>query len=71
MRLVISQMLCRVLPKVDLGTILAEIEGIGYAIRYGLIRATPEALDYIEGTEAFVALAQRGCTEEGRQPDPK
>ena len=37
MQRVIGEMLFRVLPRVDLATLIGNAEGIGYAIRYGFI----------------------------------
>jgi len=58
MQRVIGEMLFRVLPRVDLATLIGNAEGIGYAIRYGFIEPRREALD---GIDDFTALAERGC----------
>jgi hypothetical protein len=56
----IGEMLFRVLPRVGLGAIVANAEGIGYALRYGVIEPKATALDAIADTEDFEALAGRG-----------
>jgi hypothetical protein len=48
MQRVIGEMLFRVLPRVDLATLIGNAEGIGYAIRYGFIETLREALDGID-----------------------
>lgn len=60
LELAISEMLFRVLPRVELGAILGQVEGIGYAIRYGIIAVSPDALDSIANTEQFEELAAKG-----------
>jgi hypothetical protein len=57
---VLTEMLGRVLPRVDLGTLIARSEGIGYALRYGIIAATGDALDGIADITAFEQLADQG-----------
>jgi hypothetical protein len=56
----IGEMLFRVLPRVGLGAIVANAEGLGYALRYGVIDAKATALDAIADTNDFEALAVRG-----------
>ena len=60
LRLALSEMLFRVLPRVDLGVVLAEVEGIGYALRFGLIPQRADALDEIADDKAFEELAAKG-----------
>lgn len=69
LRLALSEMLFRVLPKVDLGEILACVEGIGYAIRYGLIAPKADALDGIADTDGFAHLAERGYAADQADSD--
>jgi hypothetical protein len=64
LKLALTAMFFRVLPKVDLGVLIADAEGIGYALRYGVIEQKPTALDGIENTEAYQSLAQRGYDAE-------
>ena len=56
----IGEMLFRVLPRVGLGAIVANAEGIGYALRYGVIEPKATALDAISDTEDLEALAGKG-----------
>jgi hypothetical protein len=35
LKIALGEMLFRVLPRVDLGTLVGNVEGIGYALRYG------------------------------------
>ena len=50
--LALSGMLYRVLPRANLGVLLANPAGIGYAQRYGIIELHREALDGIADTDA-------------------
>ena len=56
----LSEMLYRVLPRVNLGVLLANATGIGYALRYGIIEPHREALDSIADTDAYRELAEKG-----------
>lgn len=56
----IGDMLFRVLPRVGLEAIVANAEGIGYAVRYGVIELKATALDAILDTHDLEALAGRG-----------
>lgn len=53
-------MFFRVLPCVDLGTLLGVAEDIGYALRFGIIDPKPDALDKIADTSALEELARKG-----------
>lgn len=64
LKLAVGGMFYRVLSRVDLGVILADAEGIGYAIRFGVINPTREALDHIANSDEFQALAQKGFDAE-------
>ena len=66
MQRVIGEMLFRVLPRVDLATLIGNAERIGYAIRYGFIEPRREALD---GIDDFTALAQRGYAADQADTD--
>ena len=52
-------MLFRVLPRVGLGVLIADAEGIGYALRYGVIEPKPDALDAVADSDGYGALAQK------------
>ena len=60
LKLALSGMLYRVLPRVDLGVLIANAAGIGYALRYGIIEPHREALDSIADTDAYRELAEKG-----------
>jgi hypothetical protein len=64
LRLILSQMLFKVLPHVELGTLITEARGIGYALRHNLIPPCCDALDAITDTAAFEDLAERGYAAE-------
>ena len=66
MQRVIGEMLFRVLPRVDLATLIGNAEGMGYAIRYGFIEPRREALD---GIDDFTALAERGYAADQADTD--
>src|SRR5262245_45785215 len=65
----IGEMLFRVLPRVGLGAIVANAEGLGYALRYGVIDPKPTALDAIADVDDFEALAVRGHGAEQRNTE--
>ena len=69
LKLAMSGMLYRVLPRVDLGVIIADAEGIGYALRYGIIEPKREALDSIADTDAYRELAKKGFEAEQANRD--
>ena len=60
LKFALSGMLYRVLPRVDLGVLIENAAGIGYALRYGIIEPHREALDSIEDTDAYRELAEKG-----------
>jgi hypothetical protein len=60
LKLALGAMLFRVLPRVDLGVLIADAEGIGYAVRFGLIEPKPDALDAVVDTDGYRAMAQKG-----------
>ena len=62
--LALSEMLYRVLSRVPLGTLLADVEGIGYALRFGIIPQRADALDDIAESKAFEELAAEGYAAE-------
>ena len=64
LKLALSGMLYRVLPRVDLGVLIANAAGIGYALRYGIIEPKREALDSVADTDDYRELAQHGFEAE-------
>lgn len=60
LKLALSGMLYRVLPRVGLGVLIANAAGIGYALRYGIIESNREALDSIADSDAYTELAEKG-----------
>ena len=60
LKLALSGMLYRVLPRVNLGVLIADAAGIGYALRYGIIEPKREALDSVVDTDDYRELAQQG-----------
>jgi hypothetical protein len=58
--LAVGGMLFRVLSRVDLGTVIAGVQGIGYAVRYALLDVRSDALDDIGDADAYEDLAARG-----------
>ena len=49
-----------VLPSVDLGTIIANVHGVGLAVRFGVIEPKADAVDWISSNEDFERLAAQG-----------
>src|SRR4051812_23661370 len=43
---VVAEMFYRIIKRVDLGAIMANAEGVGLAIRYGIVSARPDGLDH-------------------------
>ena len=64
LKLALSGMLYRVLPRVDLGVLIADAAGIGYALRYGIIAPQLEALDGVADTDEYRQLARKGFETE-------
>jgi hypothetical protein len=60
LRILLRDMLFGLLPRVELGTLIAEAEGIGYALRYGIIDVCRDALESVADTAAYEDLAERG-----------
>lgn len=56
----VGEMLFAGLKRLSLGMILANAEGIGHALRFGLIEAKRDGLAGIADDDALEALAQRG-----------
>lgn len=61
LRTPVAEMFFRALAReVNLGPLMANAESIGYAIRFGLVEATPQGLDGVADDDALDALASRG-----------
>jgi hypothetical protein len=69
LKLALSEMLFRVPPRVDLGPLIADVEGIGYALRYGIIEPKRDALDNIKNSEDYEALAKKGYAADQADTD--
>lgn len=73
----IAEMFFRALKRVSLGVLLANAEGIGYAIRFGIVEVTPDGLESVADDDALENLARRGdaavreSMDEGRDEDRK
>ena len=64
LELAASEMFFNVLSSVDLGTILANVHGVGLAVRFGVIEPKAEAVDWISSNEDFERLAAQGHAAE-------
>ena len=60
MKRAITDLLFGLLPRVDLSDVLANAEGVGYAIRYGVVEPRRGALDHIKAPADLDVLAERG-----------
>lgn len=69
LELALGSMLFRVLPRVDLGTLIANVEGVGYALRYGIIEPRADALDSIKDTKDYEALSAKGFAADQADSD--
>ena len=57
-------MFFNVLPSVDLRTIIANVHGVGLAVRFGVIEPKGDAIDWISSNEDFERLAAQGHAAE-------
>jgi hypothetical protein len=64
MKPAVWEMLLRLLPKAGLGIVVTSTAELGYALKFGLVPATPQALDHITDNEAFRALLDKACEAE-------
>ena len=55
-----TELLFGLLPRIPLGAVLENAEGIGYAIRYGILEPRTGALDHIQTPEELQKLAEDG-----------
>ena len=53
----------------DLGVLIVNAAGIGYALRYGIIEPNREALDSVVDTDAYRELAEKGFGAEQANMD--
>lgn len=60
MQRTIAELLYGLLPRLPLAAVLANADGIGYAIRYGILQPRKGALDQIQTVEQLEDLAGRG-----------
>ena len=56
----ITELLFGLLTRIPLPAVLANADGIGYAIRYGILEARKGALDHVQTPEQLEELAKRG-----------
>jgi len=55
-----TEMLFGLVARIPLAAILANADGIGYAVRYGLVEPRKGALDHLQTPEQLEELAERG-----------
>ena len=60
MQSAIAGLLYGLLPRLPLAAVLANADGIGYAIRYGILEPRKGALDHVQTPEQLEELAGRG-----------
>jgi hypothetical protein len=60
MHLAITELLFGLLARLPLAAVLANADGIGYAIRYGILEPRKGALDHVQTPEELEELAERG-----------
>ena len=60
MQRAITELLFGLLPRIPLAAVLAHADGIGYAIRYGILQPRKGALDHVQTPEQLEELAERG-----------
>jgi hypothetical protein len=60
MQSAIGELLYGLLPRLPLAAVLASADGIGYAIRYGILEPRKGALDHVQTPEQLEELAGRG-----------
>lgn len=60
MQRAITELLFGLLSRIPLAAVLAHADGIGYAIRYGMLEPRKGALDHIQTPEQLEELAERG-----------
>jgi hypothetical protein len=56
----ITELLFGLLGRIPLAAVLAHADGIGYAIRYGIVEPRKGALDHVQTSEELEELAERG-----------
>lgn len=60
MQRVMAELLYGLLDRLPLAAVLAHADGVGYAIRYGILEPRKGALDHIQSPEQLEELAGRG-----------
>ena len=60
MQRAITELLFGLLTRIPLAAVLANADGIGYAIRYGILEPRKGALDHVQTPEELEELAERG-----------
>jgi hypothetical protein len=56
----ITELLFGLLGRIPLDAVLANADGVGYAIRYGMLEPRKGALDHVQTPEELEELAERG-----------
>ena len=56
----LTELLFGLLARIPLAAVLANADGIGYAIRYGIVEPRKGALDHVQTPEELEELAERG-----------
>ena len=60
MHAAMTELLFGLLARLPLAAVLANAEGIGYAIRYGIVAPRKGALDHVQALEQLETLAEQG-----------
>ena len=56
----ITELLFGLLGRIPLAAVLENADGVGYAIRYGMLEPRKGALDHVQTSEELEELAERG-----------
>jgi len=56
----ITELLFGLLGRIPLAAVLANADGVGYAVRYRIVEPRKEALDHVQTSEELEELAERG-----------
>ena len=56
----VTELLFGLLGRIPLAAVLANADGVGYAIRYGILEPRKGALDHVQTSEELEELSERG-----------
>lgn len=56
----ITELLFGLLGRIPLAAVLASADGVGYAVRYGIVEPRKGALDHVQTPEELEELSERG-----------